>query len=135
MKSARAYYLVWLAAVYDFSFGPNVPFVAAEDDISHEDDGEQVYHPDEPAAYDPADENPENVCRRNPTWRRKDLGNDVLLDYETCRELVGWKPRDIWWREDPHPAARWLSDGKEQQIADCLDEAMRNVDGTLWWAR
>jgi hypothetical protein len=169
MKSSRSLF-VWLALYDLFSLAPNAPLlpsmlVAAAEDIGHEDDGggdeHEEYHHDqdyeeestaydslatEPSAYDPADENPENICRRNPTWRQRghdysgnidsDDDDKVLLDYETCRELVGWEPRDIWWREDPYPAATWLNDGKEQQIADCLDEALSNVDGSShWWAR
>jgi hypothetical protein len=140
MKSAHVYF-VWLLAVHEgFSLlGPTrlLPLVVA-DDVGHGDEEQEDAdsgHHHEPADYDPENENAENVCRRNPTWQRQ--ADDVIatLDYATCQELSGWAPRDVWWREDPYPAAHWLSDGKEQQIAECLHEAMRNVDGTLWWAR
>jgi hypothetical protein len=160
MKSSRSLF-VWLALPDLFSWGPNAPLMlpsmlVAAEDVGHEEDNDgfgdehDEHHHDqdeedestaydshatEPPPYDPDHENPENICRRNPTWRQRGH-DDLSLDYETCRELVGWTPRDIWWREDPYPAATWLNDGKEQLIADCLDEALSNVDeSSHWWAR
>jgi hypothetical protein len=125
--------------------------VGAQED-ANEGDGE--YHADEDDmdeeegegyddAYDPLNENELNPCRRNPTWWRAGgeqvagAGNNV--DYENCQGLAGWSPRDSWWHVDTQPMKEWLSDGKEQKIAECLDAAFVSISiptevDTFWWA-
>jgi hypothetical protein len=100
------------------------PNVLGEDD---QEDG--AFHHD---AYDPLNENELNPCRRHPTWWRG--GDGTVVDYETCQELTGWSPRDSWWRLDTEPMKEWLSEGKEEKIAECLDAAFLSVPETFWWA-
>lgn len=80
--------------------------------------------------YDPDNEHPLNVCRRNPTWR----GENNVDFYETCRELTGWKPRDFWWRNDTRPVDQWLSEGMDEKITECLDESFQSVSEDKWWS-
>jgi hypothetical protein len=54
------------------------------------------------------------ACRQDPTWQS--------VDYEECRALTGWQPRDRWWRHDPAETAFWM-DGKEANLTTCLDQA------------
>jgi hypothetical protein len=80
--------------------------------------------------YDPDNESPLHVCRRNPTWR---VENNV--DYlEPCRQLTGWKPRDFWWRNDTRPVEQWLSKGMDEKITACLDKSFQSVSEDKWWS-
>jgi hypothetical protein len=54
------------------------------------------------------------ACRQDPTWQS--------VDYEECRALTGWQPRDRWWRHDPAETAFWM-DGNEANMTTCLDQA------------
>jgi hypothetical protein len=81
--------------------------------------------------YDPDNEHPLNVCRRNPTWRG--IENNVDY-YATCRELTDWKPRDFWWRNDTRPVTQWLSKGVDEKIRECLDDSFQSVPDDKWWS-
>jgi hypothetical protein len=108
--------------------------VAAEDENNeeyHEDDDEEEKEEDAYNDYDPLNENKLNPCRRHPTWWGAGEG---IVDYEMCQELTGWSPRDSWWHVDTKPTKEWLSEGKEDKIAECLDAALVSVPDTFWWA-
>jgi hypothetical protein len=104
-----------------------------EANVMGEDHEEGELHHD---AYDPLNENEFNPCRRHPTWWWGGGGDSgtTAVDYETCQELTGWSPRDSWWRFDTEPMREWLSNEKEELIAECLDAAFLSVPETFWWA-
>jgi hypothetical protein len=85
-----------------------------EDD---DDDDDEYY------SYDPAQEDPLDACRRNPTWKIKNSngsGSDDSSFYEKCQELTGWKPRD-----ELNRANDYLSMEVKESIGRCIDDRFR----------
>ena len=77
--------------------------------------------PDSPPPHDTEQKDHRlwNQCRRDPTWRR--LGNNP----DDCQRVMGWKPRDRWWKHDPENTAEWLGHNATV-LTQCLQEALEH---------
>jgi hypothetical protein len=83
-----------------------------------DDDGQGGDDDEEEWVYDPAQEDPLDKCRRDPTWDN--------VDYNKCQRLMGWEPRDTWWRLDVGHNEYFLN-GKEDDIHDCIREMFQEA--------
>ena len=98
-------------------------FAAAE--VAQEDENDEEENDEVEVEYDPGNEPPQDICRRNPMW--KDLEED-------CRSLTGWSPRDYWWNKDTVTTEAFL-DSKRSAIDECLvaSFAQARLNKTFEW--
>ena len=53
----------------------------------------------------------------------QDGKSEADSDWIDCRTLMGWKPRDNWWKHDNTETNEWLTQKQQRLLGECLDEA------------